>query len=177
MSIKGNSTRYGALAIALHWTIAALIIIAIIAGLIAEDSNRDVLWPLRVHVVSGLLAGLLTLVRIGWAFVDVRPGPAPNTDGATGLVAKGIHILLYILPVGLLGSGVAMMVLSGAGEVLFFGAERNLPDFFDYLPRIPHGIGGKVIIAAVLLHVAGAFWHQFWLKDNVMNRIRANRAN
>lgn len=172
MSLKGTSKRYGTVAIAFHWTIAALIIVAIIAGMIAEDAPRDVLTPLRVHVICGSLAGILTLIRIVWALRDVRPEQAPNTEGLQALAARSVHILLYILPLGLMASGIAMMILSGAPEILFDGADRPLPDFYDYFPRVPHGIGGKIITAAVILHVAAALWHHFWLKDGLINRMR-----
>ena len=64
-----------------------------------------------------------------------------------------------------------MVALSGAGAVLFDAASAALPDFWAYLPRIPHGIGARLVIALVALHVGAALYHQFVCRDGLLQRM------
>ena len=55
------------------------------------------------------------------------------------------------------------MILSGAGPIILnTGAVGALPDFSDYPPRLPHGIGGRATIALFLLHAGAALYHHLF---------------
>jgi len=76
----GEQKRYGAGAMALHWIIAALIIVQLCLGWYmnevlpdhspAQDRVQD------IHVTVGLSILILVLVRIGWRLAH-RPPPLP----------------------------------------------------------------------------------------------------
>lgn len=40
--------------------------------------------------------------------------------------------------------------------MVFFGSTAALPDFDDYLPRIPQGLSAKLMVAPVALHLVAA---------------------
>ena len=85
MSLKSTSDRYGAVAIGLHWASAALIVAALALGLLAADAADAGarLWLVRLHILAGGSALLLTLFRIGWwLWADRRPDPAPGQPAA-----------------------------------------------------------------------------------------------
>jgi cytochrome b561 len=130
---------------------------------------------LQWHVPIGLSVLVLTLARILWWVIADRH-PDPLGTGAQALAAKAGHAALYVLLLVMTLSGIALMALSGAGEVVFFGSTAPLPDFGDYLPRIPHGIGSKLMIALVVLHIAAAIWHQRVKRDGAMTRILPERS-
>ena len=47
-----------------------------------------------------------------------------------------------------------------------------LPEnFYDFIPRRVHGLLAKLLMALVLLHVAGALYHQFVQRDGLMARM------
>lgn len=172
MAVKSSAVRYGSVAIILHWVSAILVIGLLISGLVLSKfgevvSKEDVL---RMHVVFGGVVGVLTFMRIGWwVFFDKKP----VSVGSAGMVriSKFVHGFMYVALVILVGSGIGMMVLSGAGDILFGGIEWALPDFWDYLPRRPHFVASRVLIGLVVLHVAGVLVHYFYYRDQVMGRM------
>lgn len=68
-------------------------------------------------------------------------------------------------------SGISMMVLSGAGPIIFGGSTETLPDFWDYLPRVPHGIGVRAMIVLQILHAGAALYHHFFKRDGLLQRM------
>ena len=67
-------------------------------------------------------------------------------------------------------SGIGMFVLSGAGPIVF-GSEGNLPDFTQYLPRVPHSIGARAMVALLVLHAGAALYHHFVKRDATLRRM------
>lgn len=172
MTMRSTPTQYGHVAVALHWSIAALILAALISGFAADAAGRGGHAALRVHAVTGLLAGLFTLVRIAWwLLVDTRPDPAPNSEGIKGVVARIAHVLLFVIPLGMAASGIGMLVLSGAGAQLFGDAPGLLPEFERLTPRVPHGIGARALVALVALHIGAALYHHLVLHDRLLERL------
>jgi cytochrome b561 len=89
--------------------------------------------------------------------------------------ASTVHALFYVVILGMAASGIGMLVLSGAGPVIFGAQGSPLPDFFQYPPRIPHGIGARLLIAALVLHVGGGLYHQFIARDRIFARMGLGR--
>lgn len=179
MTWKSNADRYGRVAVLIHWVSALAIFGLLGSGLYLEDLADDAQKTsiLRIHAIMGVSILLLTLVRIGWwAFADRRPGHPAGMPRWQNISAAMVHGLLYLIILVMAGSGIAMIALSGAGDILFAGADRPLPDFRDFLPRAPHGIGGRLLMALIAAHVGAALYHQFILRDGLMRRIGLRRA-
>lgn len=173
MRWKSSGDRYGAVAISIHWLTAFAVIGLLISGLVlADESDPSVKASiLRVHVPIGVAVLTLTLLRIVWWLrVDRRPA-AVVQSGAQATLARLTHLAFYPLLLGLGASGVAMMVLSGAAAVLFFGAAGPLPDFWQYAPRGPHGLMAYALIVLVAAHVGAALLHQFVWRDGLLARM------
>lgn len=172
MSLKSTPTRYGHVAMAFHWLTALAILALMVTGQMMDglqDAARHIAI-LQWHVPMGLAVLLLTLGRIAWwAIADRRP--AALGSGWQARAAKVGHAAFYALLLVMTLSGVALMALSGGGEVVFFGSAAPLPEFADYLPRIPHGLGARLMIALIVLHIAAAIWHQRIKRDGAMTRI------
>jgi cytochrome b561 len=86
-----------------------------------------------------------------------------------------VHFLFYVVTLGMIASGVGMMVLSGAAPVIFGGEGAPLPDFWKYPPRVPHGIGARLLVALLLLHVGAALHHHFVRRDGLLRRMRFSK--
>lgn len=173
MSFKSSSNQYGTVAVTIHWISALFILVLIASGLRAghmEDSagKADIL---KVHVSLGIIILLLTLARIvWWKFADSKPEPVPMARWQDRS-ARIVHVLLYIVILVLAVSGIGMMVLSGAIPVIFGFSTEPLPNFWKYPPRIPHEIGGKLIIALLIIHVGAALHHHFVKRDGLLGRM------
>jgi cytochrome b561 len=178
MALKSTQDRYGAVAIAIHWVAAALIVALLITGFRvsgAADPAAKAAF-LRFHAAMGLAILVLTLGRIAWWWLaDQKPLPVGGQPALLHRAAATVHVLFYIVVIGLAASGIGMMVLSGAGKIVFGGASGSLPDFWNYPPRVPHGIGVRVLIALLILHVGGALYHHFVRGDRLLARIGIGR--
>lgn len=172
MSAKSTPTRYGSVAIALHWASAALIVAAFSFGLVA-DSILDPaarLWIVRVHVTCGGLALLLTLTRIGWwMWGDKRPAPMPGLSAPQQWATRSVHALLYLAILVLGASGIGTLVLSGAIPALLAGTP--LPNFSTVAPRLVHDVMSKLLFVLFVLHVAAALYHQLIRRDRLLARM------
>lgn len=178
MQWKSTADRYGAIAIAMHW-LSAIAIIALIAsgfraGGLTDPAAKAGL--LRIHAAMGIAVLVFTLARVAWwVFADDRPSAQNKAHVLQNRVASAVHTILYIVILGMAASGIGMLVLSGAGAVLFAEASGPLPDFWNYPPRVPHGIGGRLLVALLVLHVGAALYHQFMLRDRIFVRMGIGR--
>ncbi len=173
MSKKSNQNQYGSIAVSIHWLSALLILFLIGSGLTANgiEDNSVKSLILRVHVPIGILVLLLTITRIiWWIFVDKKPQPI-SMPSWQKRVSQAVHILLYVVILGMTASGIGMMILSGAGPIIFGGNSAELPNFWEYAPRTPHGIGARVILALLILHAGAAIHHHFVKKDGLLRRM------
>lgn len=172
MRMKGTTDRYGSVAITLHWLTAVVIVALFVLGFraAAMDDPTSKAALLRVHVPLGVFVLAMTILRVGWSFVDRRPDPV--TQGRLQAVAaRGVHALLYIAIIVMGTSGIGMLVLSGAGPILFGGAPASLTNFSNFAPHMPHVLGAFALLALLALHVSAALYHQFIRRDQLMARM------
>ena len=175
---KSSPDRYGRVAIAIHWISALLIIGLMIAGFRAAGlTDPAAKVPLlQVHAPIGAAVLVLTLARLLWWLVaDTKPADPAGVPHLQARAAKAVHVLLYVAILGLAGSGIAMMVLSGAGDILFGTAPGPLPDFWAFAPRYGHRVMAALIVVLLGLHVGAALYHQFIRKDRLFSRMGVGR--
>jgi cytochrome b561 len=171
---KSSPEHYGRVAVTLHWTSAILIIGLMIAGFLAAGMTESAakLPILQVHAPVGAAVLALTLLRIcWWLFADRKPDDPAGVPRLQTRAARVVHVLLYVAIVGLAGSGIAMMVLSGAGDILFGTAPGPLPDFWSFTPRYGHRAMAALMAGLLALHVGAALYHQFIRKDRLFARM------
>jgi cytochrome b561/polyisoprenoid-binding protein YceI len=178
--------RYTAVAIALHWAIALLIIGLIAVGWIMSDMEGGPGSPktsiIQLHKSFGITVLLLTIARIIWRLMNPPP-PEPAMPAAQKFLASAVHILLYVIMLAMPLTGWIM-----ASAEINLHETRYFGTFEMYVPGIPglpedtrkplaegleqvHGNLAWVIIGLLVLHVAGAVKHQFIDKDGLMARI------
>jgi cytochrome b561 len=171
---KSTPERYGRTAILIHWTSALVIIGLMIAGIVAADMTDPAAKALilRIHVPLGIVVMLLTFARIAWwLFVDTKPKDVRGVPRVQSIAAKTVHSLLYVAVFGLAGSGIGMIYMSGAGDILFGSTPGPLPDFWNFTPRIGHEVFAKLMLLLLLLHVGAALYHQLIRRDRLFARM------
>lgn len=174
MTAKSSPRAYSTIAMSLHWITVVLILALLASGIIADNSTDPVRKAaiLSAHAPLGIAVLLVTLFRLVWWWrFDTRPAPVGGMPAWQERFARAVHVLLYVIILGMAASGIGMFVLSGAGEILFGGASGPLPDFNSYAPRVPHGIGAKLLLALVALHAGAALFHHFVKRDDTLRRI------
>lgn len=173
MTLKGDSRRYGALLIALHWTSAVAILALLVLGFAAANTSDQALEAslLRFHVPLGVLTFALTCIRIAWWFFDRRPKAPQGQPRWQSATAHAIHRLLYLVTVVMGASGIGLLILSGAGAVLFFASPGPLPDFTAFRPMTAHAIGAFAMVGLLCIHTGAALYHQFVRRDRLFSRM------
>lgn len=174
MPTKSTSDHYGSVAVTIHWLGVLLIIASLGSGFFAAGT-KDLAAKAQIlgtHAPIGFAILLLTLARIGWWwFADRKPDSVSGMPKWQDLSARTVHLLFYVVILGMIASGIGMIFLSGAGPILFGGAEGQLPDFWDYKPRLPHAIGARLMVALFVFHSGAALYHHFVKKDRVLRRM------
>ncbi|HEX8446817.1 MAG TPA: cytochrome b [Sphingomonas sp.] len=173
----GGDSRYTRVAIALHWTMAALIIFNLIVGL-AHDVMEKAMGasPIPLHKSIGLTVLALAFVRIGWRWTH-RPPPLPaGTPARERRIAHAVHILLYGLMLIMPMTG---WILSSAGKYplnwfgLFavpkFAVMKGAP--IATASNAAHYWLGLMLVALVIGHMLAALRHHFLLRDTVLRRM------
>lgn len=171
-------TRYSTVSIVLHWVIFALILAnATFGGWMEDAAPSDKLGYFALHKSVGILVLVLSLLRLGWRIVHPF-APFPETmPGWERLLARGTHILFYILMIGAPLLGWAAASAGGAPAVPLFDVLPwpNLPlpeneDLGEILGGV-HKLMVKAIYVVLGLHVLGALKHQFLDRDEVLYRM------
>ncbi|WP_162245119.1 cytochrome b/b6 domain-containing protein [Devosia sp. Root436] len=174
MSLTSSPTRYGAVAIAIHWLTAIAIIGMLASGLTAANTGDEAvkLNLLRGHAIMGVLIGVLTLLRIVWwlAF-DQRPADAAGLSRGQSLASHVVHYGLYAVILVMVASGIATVILSGGGAQLAGAAPLPLPDFTLAPPFSVHGLLARGLLVLLAGHIGAALWHQFVRRDRLLARM------
>ena len=173
MSLRSSPERYGAVIIAIHW-LTALALLAMLGTGLAAANTADAageLVLLRVHAIMGAAVGALTLFRIvWWLAVDTPPREAEPSRGRA-MAARLVHFGLYGVILVMVASGIATILLTGAGAQLGGAAPLPLPDFTLAPPFTVHGILARVLIVLLAGHIGAALWHQFVRRDRLLARM------
>lgn len=92
-----------------------------------------------------------------------------STETRYSSMAIALHWASALLILLLLGSGIAMSVQSGLPDALFGVAP--FPELSELPPRAGHGLFGRILAIAILLHAGAALYHHFGLRDRTLRRI------
>jgi cytochrome b561 len=171
--LKSAPDRYGAVAASIHWVSVVLILILIVSGFRAAGADPAAKAAiLRLHIPIALAMLALTILRIVWWLgFDRKPEPVAGSPRWQEMSAKAVHLLFYVVILGMIASGVGMVALSGAAPIIFGGDSAPLPDFSHYPPRRAHGIGAGILLALLALHVGAALYHHFIRGDGLLWRM------
>lgn len=173
MKHLNSPMRYGYNAFAkfLHWTIAILIIVNYIMGLVLDETK----WY-TIHKQIGLTILLLVVLRIIWRLSSHYPRPLASIVLVEQVLAYVGHVLLYILMLLIPIFGV--LLVQGHGHSLMIWGIIKLPTII--LPQarsVNHLIVqwhlwlANAIIVIALGHALIALIHHFILKDRLLLRM------
>lgn len=159
---KPAPTGFSAAQIRLHWIVFILIVLQYVlhegisgAWEIVEEGGSVSFDPLVAsHVFGGILVLLLVLWRIALRMQRGAPAAPEEEPAILKLAAGATHLGLYAL----------MILMPVSGMAAWFGRVEAAAE--------AHEIMRVVLLALVVLHVAGALYHQFILKTPVLARMK-----
>lgn len=182
MQWKNSHDRWGAVAQALHWTIAALILGTMVLGWVM------VYWPMgptqfslySVHKSIGLTIFALALLRLGWRLANPQPELPAHMPGWERRAAHGTHFALYAIILVMPVSG--YLINAGAGFPLTWFGLFPVPSLvgegerLEAVASLVHLVLFWTLAGILAVHVAGALRHHFMLKDDVLRRMLPRRS-
>jgi cytochrome b561 len=167
--------RYGAVAIAFHWTMFVLVVTVGALGLLHDSWPKDTqaLW-INIHAVIGLLLWFVLIARFLWRLGHAPPPLPTNVGGLAQKLSGPVHLALYLLLFITPILGIVTFVYHG--RVFDFGLfELNLGvqknrAIFHPTEDI-HGYLAYAIFALAGIHALAALWHHFARHDGVLGRM------
>jgi cytochrome b561 len=187
MPARTTPSRYGAVAMTLHWLIAAGIIANICIGLYMGDLPRSDMTKFQLialHKSIGLTVLTLSLLRLGWRLVNPAPPLPAGTPPWMRVAAKASHHLFYFLIIAIPLAGWLMVSVGSMGHATpVFGlfGWPSVPILSD-MPRstghpyhemfeTAHVWLAWSAIILIPIHVGAAVYHQFIRRDDVLLRM------
>ena len=185
---RTRSSHYTAVAIVLHWLIAAVILTLLAAGLwmtdaIVQPQTKNFAFKVyQWHKALGLTVLVLTLLRLLWRLANPPPPLPAGMNSLERAGAHVTHIAFYALMFAIPLAGWAMVSASPFGlPTMVFGLfewphipmlaalEDKKPT--EALFKAAHKYMGYGLMALLVLHVAAALKHHFVNRDGVLARM------
>ena len=183
--LQNSETRYGAVAVTLHWLIALIIIGMLFLGKYMADLPRDdpaKFDLIQLHKSIGITILTLSVLRLVWRLVNKVPPLPANMPAWERLAAHASHILLYVLIIGIPLTGWMMVSASPLGiPTIWFGTIEipHLPGLQGFADQHAvehdfkgaHELLGNLMIGLLVIHAGAALKHHFWDRDDVLVRM------
>lgn len=178
--LRNTRSGWGLVAIALHWTVAAFFVGQVVLATQMTDLPEG---PARTasfqwHQAIGLSILALAALRLGWRAANPVPALPGTLSRWQKRFARANHYGLYaaLFAVPLAGWALTSAAPDGAAAEAFAGLN---------VPRLPlpaseaaegalvavHTTLAWAAVGLVLVHIAAALRHHFWLKDDVLRRM------
>lgn len=162
-------TGYSSLQIGLHWAVVVLVAFQYVAhsGMEAawnalrrdEVPAAETVALTNLHIGAGILVLMLAAVRIGLRLTRGAPPPPADEPRLLQLLSEVVHVAIYAL----------LILLPLSGLVAWFLAVPAA----GYI----HGLLTNALLAAIVLHVAGALFQHFIRRSDVLMRMLRPEAD
>jgi cytochrome b561 len=179
--------KLSGITVALHWMVALAMIGMLGVGLYMVNREAWFLYPW--HKSIGVVIFVIVLARVAWRVVQGWPPALGQSSRFEQFAAKAVHWTLIVCTVAMPVTGMIFSGASGHGfgtlgmtivppqhdplrsaEVIPYNAAWS--DF----GQSAHTALGYLLLAAIVLHVAGALKHHVVAKDGTLRRMLGGRA-
>lgn len=180
--IGNTRERWGSVSIALHWTVAGLILLvqlpaAFLMNAVGPGALQNALY--FTHKNVGIVVFLLAVFRLAWRWKHPVPALPSDLPGWQAMAAHATHVLLYLFLFGMPISGFLYTALGGF-PVPFLGlydlgrlvpTDKAAAETFKQI----HLWTQWLLYAVVLMHVGGALQHHLIRRDHVLRRMLSSQ--
>ncbi|MEO0937021.1 MAG: cytochrome b/b6 domain-containing protein [Pseudomonadota bacterium] len=189
-AFANTASRYGSISKWFHWTTALLIITLFPLGVIANDLAYQIkaadvpdpamiaqaAWLFSLHKTIGIALFFVALARIIWALTQTKPQPIHAERKLETFAAETAHWVLYSSLVIVPLSGWIHHAATSGFAPIWWPLGQTLPlipqsaavaDLFAGV----HIVVTKVLLVAMLAHIAGALKHVVIDRDGTLARM------
>lgn len=187
MKTVDTPARYGAVAMTLHWLIAASIIVNLYIGLEMGDMPRgdpDHMTYLFYHKSIGLTVLALSVLRLVWRWMNPVPPPPAGLNRWIRVSGLFMHYLFYFMIIAIPLAGYLMSSVGAQGHGISVFRLFDWPAF-PGLSDMTRSTGHPyheafetihvwlawAMIVLIPMHIGAALYHHFVRGDNVLLRM------
>jgi cytochrome b561 len=181
LALANTHEHYGAVAIGLHWLMAALLVVLVLLGLYmaglpdAGFDKRKIVLVLT-HKELGVYAFALASLRLAWRVGNALPSLVESMPEWQQVLARLVHLCFYALMFALPLSGWLMSSATDIPVTLFFG-HLELPDLVRHdeplfrLLMVVHRWLAYALIACFAVHAGAALAHHLMWRDDTLKKM------
>ncbi|MDF0606402.1 cytochrome b [Neisseriaceae bacterium TC5R-5] len=165
----------------LHWLMAVLILTMLFIGVhMVVSVSTTHTWMVALHRPLGVAILILVLIRFGIRLCQVTPSLPSEMPSWQQQIAKGSHIVLYLLMFCMPMIG-WLMLSAGAYPIVLYGSW-HLPSIAPHAPwlyallRSAHTYVAYLFFLCILLHLAAALFHGLIRRDGVLSSMLTGKA-
>jgi cytochrome b561 len=158
---------YSRTQVALHWIIAALILVQLVFNDPIQDAfddrvdgdRMDEFGGALVHILVGTTVLVLGIFRLALRFIRGAPEPHDDKPWILNWVGSGTHAALYVF----------IFALPVTGLLAWIGSWEEIAEI--------HEIGRLILIPLIGFHILGALAEHFVFRnDGLMRMLRPQRV-
>ncbi|HEY2465700.1 MAG TPA: cytochrome b [Steroidobacteraceae bacterium] len=168
-------SRYGSGAVAFHWLMFALVVCVGTLGLLHDSWPKQTqrFW-INIHAILGLLLWFTLMARFCWRLQHPPPPPMESAGTLSRRSSAAVHFCLYALLFVTPIVGIITFVYHGRVFdfgifKIDFGIKSNRAIFHP--TEDLHSYLAYAIFALAGIHALVALWHQYILRDGLLNRM------
>ena len=177
---------YSATARRYHWWTAALVLLVLPLGLALDNRANDMKifdattkMLESTHKLLGFIVLWVVIARLAYRLMHGAPASEPGLPAWQKGLSHATHWLLYLLLVCVPIGGWIGVSMYGSRDV--FGlfslpAIASINQKLSELVFAVHGVGGKLVLLLVGVHIVAALYHRVIVHDGVLRRMWPDHA-
>ena len=167
MRLSDNLYSYGSVSKVLHWLMAIFLVVIYLLGVVVARDDASALA--EIHNTLGISFLFFALVRVVWRLRNPKIDiffPYLFQEVVFKVVVAIFYAAMILMPI----TGYLFFTLQGT-TISLFDLTFQFNDSFNKLGHAIHQFLSNTLICAFFLHIAGALYHHFYLKDDSMRRM------
>jgi cytochrome b561 len=173
---------YGVVAVALHWAVALLVLVATGLALFREAFGGQAIAMISAHKAVGLAVLVLAAASLLWRLGHPPPSLPGDIGRRDAAIARAVHRLLYLLVVVVPLAGWVFVSLAPDARPLDYRGLDSVPelpladqDAASMAWHEAHELLGFGLVGLFLLHIAAALRHELSGRGAVTQRMLPRR--